>query len=150
MFGGLTLDAEYRRTLLDQLLFDPNLPPEIVLDSRSVYGSASYRLSKRVQMGAYYPRFYLNWKENLSDPANHIFDKVASIRLDLTNHWDFKIEGHFMNGYGGADAFRGFYLQDNPQGLKPNTNLLVIRTGIQFYGGEVEHSTCGAGFLACG
>jgi hypothetical protein len=36
-----------------------------------------------------------------------------------------------MNGYA-ADSLRGFYIQDNLQGFKPNTNLLVIRTGIQF------------------
>jgi hypothetical protein len=43
-----------------------------------------------------------------------------------------KLEGHFMHGYAASDAFRGFYPVDNPQGLKPTTNLLVIRTGIQF------------------
>jgi hypothetical protein len=107
------------------------MPPETWTDNRSVYGSASYRISKRVEIGAYYSRFYGNWTWNLNDPANHIFDKVATLRLDLTNHWDLKIEGHFMNGYA-ADSLRGFYIQDNLQGFKPNTNLLVIRTGIQF------------------
>jgi len=130
--GGLRLDGEYRRTYLDDLTFDPILPSETILDSRSFYGSASYRISKRLEIGAYYSLFYLDWGGKLSDPANHIFDKVAAVRLDLTNHWDLKLEGHFMNGYGASDAFRGFYLQDNPQGFKPNTNLLVIRTGIQF------------------
>jgi hypothetical protein len=36
-----------------------------------------------------------------------------------------------MNGYGTTDAFRGFYLQDNPQGFKRDTNLLIIRTGVE-------------------
>lgn len=63
---------------------------------------------------------------------NHIFDKVTSIRLDLASHWHLKAEGHFMNGYAASDAFRSFYPQDNPQGFKPGTNLLVIRTGFQF------------------
>jgi len=130
--GGWRFDAEYRRTYLDQLLFDVILPPELTQDNRSIYGSASYRISKRVEVGAYYSRFYLDWADLHSDPDNHIFDKVATVRLDLTNHWDVKIEGHFMNGYGGSDAFRGFYFQDNPQGFKPNTNLLVIRMGVQF------------------
>ena len=130
--GGWRFDAEYRRTYLDELLFDVILPPELTQDNRSIYGSASYRISKRVEIGAYYSRFYLDWAGSHSDPANHIFDKVATVRLDLTNHWDVKIEGHFMNGYADLDAFRGFYLQDNPQGFKPDTNLLVIRTGVQF------------------
>jgi hypothetical protein len=132
LLGGLRLDGEYRRAYVDELLFDVVLPPELREDNRGFYGSASYRISKRVEIGAYYSRFYLNWAANLSNPANHIFDKVAAFRLDLTNHWDVKIEGHFMNGYGGSDAFRGFYVQDNRQGFKPDTNLLVIRTGIQF------------------
>jgi hypothetical protein len=130
--GGLRLDAEYRRAYRDELVFDVHQPPAIEIDSRSVYGSASYRISKRLEIGAYYSRFYFDWADKLSDPDNHIFDKVAAVRLDLTSHWDVKIEGHFMNGYGSGDAFRGFYLQDNPQGFKPDTNLLVIRTGVQF------------------
>jgi hypothetical protein len=132
LHGGWRLDAEYRRAYLDELLFDVFLPPSVTQDNRSLYGSASYRISKRVEIGAYYSRFYLDWAEPHGDPANHIFDRVATIRLDLTNHWDVKIEGHFMNGYASSDAFRGFYFQDNPQGFKPNTDLLVIRTGIQF------------------
>jgi len=128
----LELDGEYRRTYLDELTFDVLAPPESVLDSRSFYGSASYRISKRLELGSYYSRFYLDWGDNLNDPGNHIYDKVATVRLDLTSHWDLKIEGHFMNGYGATDAFRGFYLQNNQQGFKPNTNLLVIRTGFEF------------------
>lgn len=129
--NGLTLAAEYRRAYADELIFDVVQPAETWTDSRSFYGSASYRISKRVEIGSYYSRFYGNWVLNLSDPANHIFDKVATLRLDLTSHWDAKIEGHFMNGYADS-SLRGFYIQDNPRGLKPNTNLLVIRTGIQF------------------
>jgi hypothetical protein len=132
LHGRWRLDAEYRRVQLDELLFDVYLPPSVTQDNRSIYGSASYRISKRVEVGAYYSRFYLNWADPHSDPANHIFDKVATLRLDLVNHWDVKIEGHFINGFADLDAFRGFYLQDNPQGFKPDTNLLIIRTGVQF------------------
>ena len=124
MRNRLTLNAEYRKNLLGLEKF--------IMDSRSLYGSASYRISKRFEVGTYYSRFYPNWQDNLSDPANHIYDKVATVRMDLTNHWDLKIEGHFMNGSAAGDALRGFYLRDNPKGLKPTTNLLVIRTGVEF------------------
>ena len=120
----LKLDGEYRRNLLALSQF--------LLDSRSFYGSASYRISKRLELGTYYSRFYLDWRASASGPGSHIFEKVAAARIDLTNHWDVKIEGHFMHGYAQSDAFRGFYPRDNPQGLKPETNLLVIRTGFQF------------------
>jgi hypothetical protein len=121
---GLRLDGEYRRNLLDLTLF--------LLDTRSFYGSASYRISKRLELGGYYSRFYLNWRAGASGPGSHVFEPVATARVDLTNHWDVKIEGHFMHGFAASDAFRGFYPRDNPQGLKPATNLLVIRTGVQF------------------
>jgi hypothetical protein len=130
--GALKLDGEYRRNMQDIFVSDLFAPPEILADSRSFYGSATYRLGKHLEVGGYYSRFYLDWADKLSDLDNHIFDKVASVRLDLTSHWDVKIEGHFMNGYGASDAFRSFYPQDNPQGFKPTTNLLVIRTGYQF------------------
>jgi hypothetical protein len=132
VLGGLRLDGEYRRTFLDEVTLNSYGPYETVLDNRAFYGSASYRISKWLEVGSYYSRFYLNWRGTLSNPDNHIYDKVATVRFDVTNHWDIKIEGHFMNGYGATDAFQGFYLQDNQQGLKPNTNLLIIRTGLEF------------------
>jgi hypothetical protein len=120
----LRVDGEYRRNLLDLV--------GLTMDSRSLYGSASYRVAKRLELGTYYSQFYLDLRANVNGPSSHIFEKVATARLDLTSHWDLKVEGHFMHGYAASDAFRGFYAQDNPQGLKPVTNLLVIRTGVQF------------------
>jgi len=43
-----------------------------------------------------------------------------------------KVEGHFMDGYNNNQYPAGFYPQDNPQGLQPKTNMLVIRTGVSF------------------
>jgi len=44
-----------------------------------------------------------------------------------------KVEGHFMDGYGGDAMYPdGFYWQVNPQGIKPNTNGLIVRTGYNF------------------
>ena len=63
----------------------------------------------------------------------HLYDKVVTARFDLNRYWNLKIEGHFMDGYGGTWAYpSGFYTADNPQGLKPKTNLLLIRTGWNF------------------
>jgi hypothetical protein len=58
----------------------------------------------------------LDLRANSSGPSSHIFEKAVSTRVDLTNHWDVKLEGHFMHGYAASDAFRGFYPIDNPQG----------------------------------
>jgi hypothetical protein len=66
-------------------------------------------------------------------PDRHLYDKVIAARVDLNRHWNFKVEGHFMDGYGCVNVYpSGFYTQDNPQGLKPRTNLLLIRTGWNF------------------
>jgi hypothetical protein len=35
-------------------------------------------------------------------PANHVYDKVITARVNLTNFWNAKIEGHVMNGYGAS------------------------------------------------
>jgi hypothetical protein len=45
-----------------------------------------------------------------------------------------KIEGHYLDGTGGTTVLYpdGFYSQDNPQGLRPKTTLLVIKTGFNF------------------
>jgi hypothetical protein len=65
-------------------------------------------------------------------PANHMFGMVAAAKIDLVGQWDLKIEGHFMDGFGTPNSFRGFYPQDNPAGFKPKTNMLVIRTSWNF------------------
>ena len=98
--------------------------------------SASQRISKRVEAGGYYSHYHvdlINPRVPVTGPGrDHIFDKVVTVRLDVTKFWDFKIEGHFMDGVGAPGQAHGFYPQDNPTGLKPKTNMLVIRTGWYF------------------
>ncbi|MGB6946212.1 MAG: hypothetical protein WBE37_27690 [Bryobacteraceae bacterium] len=67
-----------------------------------------------------------------SSPDRHLYDKVATLRIDLTSYWNVKIEGHFMDGWGGNQYPDGFYQRDNPNGIAPKTNLLIIRTGVNF------------------
>lgn len=65
-------------------------------------------------------------------PANHIYDKVITARVDLNRFWNVKVEGHFMDGYGASTSPDGFYPQVNPQGYKPNTNAMVLKTSFDF------------------
>jgi hypothetical protein len=65
-------------------------------------------------------------------PANHIYDKVVTARIDVQKYWNVKVEGHFMDGFGSSTYPNGFYPQVNPQGFKPNTNALVVRTSVNF------------------
>jgi hypothetical protein len=105
-------------------------------DEPAWFISAAQRLSKRIEVGGYYSHYHVNLinpKMAVTGPGrDHIFDKVVTVRLDVTKFWDFKIEGHFMDGVGAPGQAHGFYPQDNPLGLKPTTNMLVVRTGWYF------------------
>jgi hypothetical protein len=65
--------------------------------------------------------------------SGHVYDKVVTGRVDLNRFINVKVEGHFMDGYGVPGYYpSGFYQVDNPEGLKPGTNALVVRTGFNF------------------
>jgi hypothetical protein len=131
--GNLALDGEYRRDTSSGLTKVGPLPAAgFGTDARGWYVSAAYRVAKRLELGAYESRFCPVPGQSSTPPTNHIYDTVAAAKIELTAHWDLKIEGHFMDGYGLPYSFRGFYPQENPAGLKPKTNMLVIRTGWNF------------------
>jgi hypothetical protein len=132
-FRGLTVDGEYRRdveTGTSNVGPVPSTP--FGEDMRGWYVSGAYRVSKHLELGTYRSVFIPLWNQSHTPPSNHMNDTVAAAKIDLIGRWDLKIEGHFMDGYGTYYSFRGFYPQDNPTGLKPRTNLLVIRTGWNF------------------
>lgn len=137
--GNLRVDSEYRRYWRDQQVFSGEF--QVVTDVRSWYVAGAYRISKKLELGSYYSRFTDNWVSTVpgqveapsqSSPDRHVYDKVISARFDLTNHWNVKVEGHFMDGWGGTFYPDGFYPSDNPQGITANTRLLILRTGWNF------------------
>ena len=140
--GRLRIDSEYRRFVRDQVVNGG--VSEIISDVRGWYLSGSYRVTKRLALGSYYSRYTItsvaggtltspfDQETNTSLPANHIYDKVITARVDLNRYWNVKIEGHFMNGYGDSTYPDGFYPQVNPQGFKPNTDALVLKTSVNF------------------
>jgi hypothetical protein len=148
VIGNLRLDAEFRRYWRDFTIFNGQF--EVTNDPKSWYASADYRLSKRLAVGAYYSHYVIDWvvtapgqveSPSTSAPDRHLYDKVAALRFDITSNWYAKIEGHFMDGYGGFQYPDGFYPVVNQMGacpngqcqaLKPKTNALVIRTGWSF------------------
>ena len=135
MVKGLRLEGEYRREYRNEWIgyYTPTMQPEfnflVESDTRSWYGSASYRISKLLELGTYASWYFFDWRQDLSAPTNHERDKAVTARFDLSRYWSLKVEGHFMNGYGRFDSIRGFYEQQNPLGLKPGTSMLVIRAG---------------------
>jgi hypothetical protein len=129
--GNLRIDGEYRRQLRYAQRTAPVLQPVLNRDSRFGYVSASYRLSKWLEVGTYHSRYYLIWQLPHSLPANHVFDQTVTARFDLRSYLDFKVEGHFIDGNMTASANnRGFYTPVNVNGVKPTTNMLVVRLGL--------------------
>jgi hypothetical protein len=137
--GNLTADAEYRRIWRDTEIFSGAF--EDTTDVRTWFVAGSYRVSKRFAFGSYYSRFSNNWFATVpgqveapsqSSPARHLYDKVVTARVDLTKYWNVKVEGHFMDGWGGSQYPDGFYQRDNPNGIAPKTNMLLVRTGWNF------------------
>jgi hypothetical protein len=138
----LRIDAEYRRYLRDQLIFGAT--SENVDDVRGWYISGAYRVAKRFELGSYYSHYSITSitygvlagllpnQTDTSLPANHVYDKVISGRVNLNRFWNVKVEGHFLDGYGRSTYPDGFYPQVNPQGFKPNTDALVVKTGFSF------------------
>jgi hypothetical protein len=96
------------------------------------FATGAYRLTKWLEVGTYHSWYYYDWGQPHSPPTNHIFDQAVTARFDINRYVDLKIEEHFMDGYGSPIAFRGFYPQQNPNGFKPKTDALVIRTGFNF------------------
>jgi hypothetical protein len=142
IFGRLRIDSEYRRYWRNEELASD--ASQSFADVRGWYVSGAYRICKRFQIGSYYSRYTITnvvagafaalyppaTDTNL--PADHDYDKVVTGRVDLKRFWNVKIEGHFMNGYGSGPYPNGFYTQVNPQGFKPDTNALVVKTGVNF------------------
>jgi hypothetical protein len=138
--GNFRADAEYRnQTRRSEVTAQIPSRPVVLRpgsEEPAWFISGAYRLSKRVEVGSYYSHYHVTLYSPVTPVTgpgrDHIFDKVVSVRLDLARFWDFKIEGHFMNGVGSPAQAHGFYPQENAQGLQPQTNMLVIRTGWYF------------------
>jgi hypothetical protein len=128
----LVVDTEYRRYWTDLGTQGVSMIQE---DVRGWYVAGSYQVAKRVQVGSYFSHYWLNYPVSglLSSGTGHDYDKVVTLRFDPNRFTNIKVEGHFMDGYGLPDQYpNGFYMANNPQGLKPNTNALVVKAGFNF------------------
>jgi hypothetical protein len=126
--------SEYRRFWRDHEIV--TYQSSIQMDVRGWYVAGAYRVAKRLQIGSYYSHYTLvspAIPDLIAAQSGHVYDKAVSGRIDLDRFWNVKIEGHLMDGFGVPGYYPdGFYAADNPQGLKPNTNALVVKTGFNF------------------
>jgi hypothetical protein len=130
---GLSLASEFRSEPSNMALVMAGHPlPNRLSQYTMFFASAAYRFTPWLQIGTYNSRF-LHSSEPvpglLPGDNSHIFDQAVTVRFDFKKYWTFKIEGHFMDGVGTPISAHGFYLTDNPQGLKPTTNMIALRLG---------------------
>jgi hypothetical protein len=133
--GKWEFNAEYR-SLNDSVIVGIPAFGVLVPDNQSTeswFASAAYRVTSKLQVGVYHSNFHVdNPATPLNTASNHIYDEVGTARYDVDSHWDVKAEGHVMDGYGDAYNAQGFYSRWNPQGLKPKTNMLVLKASFNF------------------
>jgi hypothetical protein len=124
--GKFYVAGEYRRTPVNAIL---TIGPQVIplpVDQRSWFVMGSYRITERFQAGSYYSH-YVNKALDTSLSANYSKDWVVSGRYDFNSYFYGKIEGHFLHGIG-----LGYYESTNPNGLKPNSNMLAAKIGFTF------------------
>lgn len=134
--GRWHLAGEFRREYSPLDITSALFPGVATYDgqnTKACFLSVAYRISKRLEVGTYHARFLVDHPDFPSDPnSNHIYDQTVTVRFDFNRWWNAKIEGHFMDGYGDIYSAHGFYFRSNLNGLKPNTNVLVLRSGLNF------------------
>jgi hypothetical protein len=130
-YDKLKLAAEWRQESMEQEL-TPAIAPPTTITTRGWFASGAYRVHERLELGTYHSRHVPDVALPSEADTNHIYDTAVTGRVDLNRFWHVKVEGHFLDGNGNISYARGFYLRSNPEGFRPQTRLLVIRTGVTF------------------
>ena len=125
--GKWFLSAQYMRLAQPTYITTEGVPSYSWTDNRAWFAMAGYHVTGKLQLGVYHTRNVLASVPNPSDPANRFRDYVVSSRYDIDAHFYTKLEGHYIDGNG-----LGFYGNDNPNGLKPQTKLVVAKIGFCF------------------
>lgn len=96
-------------------------------DTRAWFVMGSYRVSEKLQAGAYYTRYSVPSAGDPGNPENYFHDVVISGRYDINPHLYTKLEGHWMDGTG-----VGFYDFNNVDLSTPRSALVVAKLGVSF------------------
>jgi hypothetical protein len=119
----------------------PQAPPvgavlENEIDHRQWYAMSSYRLTNKLNAGAYYSS-YFDLKAPFAtawDPANHPDFSISryqkdwdlSARYDFTPNLYLKGEQHFIDGTNLG------YLYDDNDSLQPTSRMTILKVGVNF------------------
>lgn len=105
--GSWQLAAEYSRTLKHQVTTLPAVLPTFDQDEERFYGLVAVRPAAWAELGGYYSVHYLDAHDRHgNDPkyperfAAFQRDLAATVRLDVNDHWLWKLEAHLVDGVG--------------------------------------------------
>jgi hypothetical protein len=123
--GKMMLAAEYDRTPVDSAIEFTGLPAiPGSTDYREWYAMGSYRLSAKLNAGAYYSSFM----DRAAAVSSSRFQKdwTLAARYDFSPYLYAKAEQHFING-----TAAGFEASDNPD-LQPAARMTILKLGVSF------------------
>jgi hypothetical protein len=124
--GRFYAAGEYRRQPIYGTLNFGTVEKAFRNDRREWYAMTSYRATTKLQVGTYYSHFIdvsgLSYQQNKNSK-----DLVFSTRFDFNSNFYAKAENHFLHG-----TAVGFYPDDNPQGTKSRTDLVILKLGFNF------------------
>jgi hypothetical protein len=98
----ILLSAEYIRQWATVRSSLPAVYPENDPTSEGFYAMASYHVTSWFTPGAYYSLRFPDVDDRRGRDA-YQHDIALTVRYDLTDHWLFKLEGHFMSGTASLD-----------------------------------------------
>jgi hypothetical protein len=125
--GKLAGAGEYARVAPVLLITSPGLPSSTTpVDNRNWYAMASYKVVSRLTAGLYFSE-QVNHASQPTGPASYSKDWALAGRYDFNQYLYGKFEQHFIDG-----TAIGYDIDLNPNGLKPDTRLTIVKIGISF------------------
>lgn len=127
--GRGQLAAEYSRWHLDVQSAQPAVVPSALTISERAYFGGAWAWTDSVQTGAYYSLLFPNiGAREGREGSQH--DVALTLRLDLTQYWLLKFEGHYLHG---TAALQPELNGDRPRSqLTPDWGLFLVKTTVYF------------------
>jgi len=100
-------------------------PVPQAFNQRSWYAMASYKVSDKLTAGLYQSQEFS--RSTAPGPARFSKDWALSARYDFNQFLYAKAEQHFIDG-----TAVGYDVALNPNGLKPDTRLSILKIGVNF------------------
>jgi hypothetical protein len=120
------LATEWSRQRLNyQIQFPGPSAPPTPIDVRGLYGMVSYKLTDKLTAGVYDSQYFD--RAFALGPERYSKDWAISGRYDFNQYLYAKAEEHIIQG-----TAIGYDTTLNPNGLKPNTKLTVLKIGVSF------------------